>query len=146
MATANTYMAKTGEIKPKWYLVDATDKVVGRLATEISTILQGKNKPEYTPHIDTGDYVVVVNAAKLVFKGNNKLEEKVYKRYTGYPSGQKLTTAAEMLEKHPDRIMIEAVRRMLPKTKLGKTMLKKLKVFAGDSHNHQAQMPEPLEL
>jgi large subunit ribosomal protein L13 len=146
MAKSKTYMAKTGEIEAKWHLVDATDKIIGRLATRLSTILQGKHRPEYTPHVDTGDFIVVINASKVKHTGSSKLDERQYKRYSGYPSGQNITTAKEMLEKHPERIITEAVRRMLPKTKLGRAMLKKLKVFAGEQHDHQAQKPEPLEL
>ena len=143
---AKTYMAKTGEVQAKWHLVDATDKVVGRLATKIATILQGKHRPEYTPHVDTGDFVVVINAEKVKLTGTSKASQRVYKRYSGYPGGQKVTTVEEMLEKHPERVMQEAIRRMLPKTTLGKAMLSKLKVFAGAEHTHQAQKPETLEL
>lgn len=141
-----TYMAKTGEIAAKWHVVDATDKIVGRLAARIATILQGKHRPEYTPHVDTGDYVVVVNAEKARITGNNKPAQRVYRRYSGYPSGQKVTEYQKMLATHPDRIITEAVRRMMPKNKLGATMLKKLKVYAGPDHNHQAQQPEPLDI
>ena len=144
--STKTYMAKPHEVKTQWYLVDATDKVLGRLATKISRILQGKTKPEYTPHIDTGDFVVVINASKIKMTGQNKLAQRVYKRYSGYPSGQNVTTAEEMLEKKPEMVITEAVRRMLPKTKLGSAMLKKLKVFADGEHTHQAQKPEVLEL
>lgn len=143
---AKTYMAKTGELEPNWLLVDATDKVVGRLAAELARILQGKHKPEYTPHVDTGDYVVVINAEKIKMTGANKADQRIYKRYTGYPSGQKVTTAAEMLEQHPERVLTMAVKRMLPKTKLGTVMIKKLRVFTGSEHTHQAQSPQPLEL
>ena len=146
MAKSKTYMAKPGEIQAKWHLVDATDKIIGRLATKLTTILQGKHRPEYTPHVDTGDFIVVINASKVKFSGASKLDERIYKRYSGFPSGQNITTAKEMLEKHPERIVIEAVRRMLPKTKLGRAMIKKLKVFPGEEHNHQAQKPEPLEI
>jgi len=144
--TTKTYMAKRGEVQSKWYLVDASGKVLGRMATEISRILQGKNKPEYTPHVDTGDYVIVINAARVEMTGQNKLDEKVYRRYSGYPSGQNITTAREMMKKKPEKVVSEAVRRMLPKTKLGRAMLKKLKVFAGEEHSHQAQQPQVLEL
>lgn len=144
--TTKTYMAKKGEVEAKWYLVDATDEVVGRLSTKIAVILQGKNKPEFTPHVDTGDFVVVVNAEKIKLTGTNKPTQRVYKNYSGYPGGLKLTTAAEMLEKAPERIISEAVRRMLPKTRLGSVMLTKLKVYAGPDHPHQAQGPEALEL
>ena len=141
-----TYMAKSGELHPRWYLIDATDRIVGRLATRLATVLQGKHRPEYTPHVDTGDFVVIVNAEKVKMTGTNKPKDRLYKRYSGYPSGQKTTTAEEMLQKHPDRVLREAVRRMLPKTKLGRAMLKKLKVFSGPNHTHQAQQPQPLDL
>ena len=147
MATVmKTYMAKKGELQAKWWLVDATDLVSGRLAAKIATILQGKHRPEYTPHVDTGDFVVVINADKIKLTGANKSADRIYKRYTGYPSGQKITTAAEMLEKHPERVLEKAVQRMLPKTKLGRAMFTKLKVYAGAKHPHQAQQPETLEL
>ncbi len=144
--TTKTYMAKTGEVQAKWHLVDATDKVVGRLAADIAVILQGKNKPEYTAHIDTGDFVVVVNVDKVKLTGKNKPVQRVFKNYTGYPSGLKLTTAEEMLEKKPEKVLSEAVRRMLPKSRMGSAMLTKLKIYAGPDHPHQAQMPVALEL
>jgi large subunit ribosomal protein L13 len=137
-------MAKPGEVEQKWLLVDATDKVVGRLASEIAVILMGKHRPTYTPHVDTGDYVVVVNAEKVKFTGK-KWERKTYAWYTGYP-GQRTITAEDRLAKKPELILEEAVRRMLPKNKLGAAMLGKLKVYAGPSHPHQAQAPEPTEL
>ena len=127
-----------------WYLVDATDKVVGRLASDIAMILMGKHRPTYTPHVDTGDYVIVINAEKVVFTGK-KWTEKRYTWYTGYP-GLHTETAAERLRKHPDRILREAVRRMLPKNHLARRMLDKLKIYSGPEHQHQAQQPEPLEL
>jgi len=139
-----TYMAKPGQVEQKWHLVDATDKIVGRLASGIAVILMGKHRPEYTPHVDTGDFVVVVNAEKVVFTGR-KWELKKYTWYTGY-AGQRSETAAARLERHPDRILREAVRRMLPKNKLGRKMLSKLKIFVGPDHTHQAQQPEPIEL
>ncbi len=140
-----TYMAKPGELATKWYLVDAADKVVGRLATKIAMILMGKHRPEYTPHVDTGEFVIVINAEKVHFSGN-KWADKEYDRYSGYPGGRKTVSAERMREKHPDRIVSEAVRRMLPKNRLGRKMLKKLKVYAGPDHPHQAQQPEALEL
>ena len=146
MMQAKTYVAKTGELQAKWLLVDATDKVVGRMATKLAHILQGKHRPEYTPHVDTGDFIVVINAEKVKLTGTNKPQQRVYKSYSGYPSGQKTTSAAEMLKKHPDRVVAEAVRRMLPKSKLGRAMLSKLKVYAGSEHPHQAQQPQLLEL
>ena len=144
--STKTYMAKPGEIKARWYVVDASDRVLGRMAAELSKILQGKNKPEYTPHVDTGDFVIVINAANIKLNGDNKLDNKVYRNYSAYPSGQKLTTARKMMDKKPEMVISEAVRRMLPKTKLGTAMLKKLKVFSGSEHDHQAQSPEVLEL
>jgi len=139
-------MAKKGELTRKWHVVDISGRVLGRAATKIATVLMGKHRPEYTPHVDTGDFVIVLNAAKVRVTGNNKLTEKVYTSYSGYPSGLKVTTLEEMLEKHPERVVSEAVRRMLPKSKLGRAMLKKLKVFAGDEHTHQAQQPEVMEI
>jgi len=137
-------MAKPKEVKQEWWLVDATDKIVGRLASDIATILMGKHRPTYTPHIDTGDFVVVINAEKVVFTGK-KWEKKAYTWYTGYP-GLRSVTAGKRAEKHPDRILREAVRRMLPKNKLGRKMLAKLKIYAGSEHPHQAQQPQPREL
>ena len=144
MVAQKTYMAKTGEVTQNWGLVDASDKSVGRLASEIAVILMGKDKPSYTPHVDTGDFVVVVNAEKVTFSGK-KWEQKTYTWYTGYP-GQKSITAEKRMEKAPELILQEAVRRMLPKNKLGRVMLSKLKVFTGGDHNHQAQNPTPREL
>jgi large subunit ribosomal protein L13 len=139
-------MAKTGEVAAQWHLVDLTDQVVGRAATRIATLLMGKHRPEYTPHVDTGDFVVVINAAQARVTGTNKPIQRVYDRYSGYPGGRKETSLAEMMQKDPARVVTEAVRRMLPKNKLGTKMLTKLKVYAGDSHPHQAQQPEPLTL
>ncbi|WP_146449020.1 50S ribosomal protein L13 [Bythopirellula polymerisocia] len=137
-------MAKTGEVEQKWLLVDATDKIVGRLASEIAMILMGKHRPTYTPHVDTGDYVVVVNAEKIAFTGK-KWENKKYAWYTGY-TRQRTVSAGVRLEKNPALILEEAVRRMLPKNKLARNMLSKLKVYAGTEHPHTAQQPEPTEL
>ena len=139
-------MARKGELTRKWYVVDISGKVLGRAATRIATVLMGKHRPEYTPHVDTGDFVIVINAGEVRVTGNNKLTEKVYKRYSGYPSGLKLTTLEDMLAKHPERVVSEAVRRMLPKGRLGRAMLKKLKVFSGSEHCHQAQQPEEMEI
>jgi large subunit ribosomal protein L13 len=139
----NTYMAKPGELTPKWWVVDAKDKVVGRLASDIAMILMGKHEPTYTPHVDTGDYVIVINADKLVFTGK-KWQNKRYKWTTGYPR-QRSESAEERLARHPDRIISEAVRRMLPKNKLAFKMLDKLKVYVGAEHPHQAQQPQPRE-
>ena len=137
-----TYMAKPGEIEQKWHLVDATDQVVGRLATEIATILMGKHRPTYTPHVDTGDFVVVTNCEKIRFTGK-KWEQQKYTWYTGY-TRKRSVTAARRLERHPERILTEAVRRMLPKNKLGRKMLAKLKVYAGPDHPHHSQQPAEL--
>lgn len=138
-----SYMAKPGAVPQQWWMVDATDKVVGRLASDIAVVLMGKHRPTYTPHVDTGDFVVVVNAEKVVFTGK-KWAQKTYSRYTGYP-GQKLVTAEERLARKPERILQEAVRRMLPKNKLGRKMLSKLKIYAGPDHPHQVQKPQPRE-
>ncbi len=140
-----TPMAKTGEIEKKWYVVDASGKTLGRLATKIATILMGKHKAIYTPHVDTGDYVVVVNAEKIELTGK-KWQQKKYYRHSGYPGGLKEMTALQMKEKHPEKIIYLAVKRMLPKNKLGRRMLRKLKVYAGPEHPHKAQKPEPLEI
>lgn len=133
------------DVEHRWYLVDAEGKILGRLATRVATILQGKHKPTYTPHIDCGDCVIVVNAEKIRVTGR-KLEMKTYERYSGYPGGRKVKPLSEMLEKHPEEVIRLAVRRMLPKNRLGKAMLKKLKIYAGTEHPHTAQQPEPLEL
>lgn len=140
-----TYMARPGTVKQKWWLVDARDRVVGRLASDIAMILMGKHRPTYTPHVDTGDYVVVTNADKVVFTGK-KLDHKRYTWYTGY-TRQRSETARQRLERDPSKIITEAVRRMLPKNKLASKMLQKLKVYSSDEqHPHQAQQPEPIEL
>ena len=128
-----TYAAKLNDIQRKWYIVDAKNQVLGRLATRIAIILLGKHKPIFTPHIDTGDYVIVVNAGKVRVTGN-KLKDKIYKRYSGYPSGQKETTLETMLEKKPTEVLKLAVKRMLPGNPLGRKRFKKLKVYAGDKH------------
>ncbi len=147
MKTANKcFLAKTGEVERKWYVVDATDKVLGRLAVRIATVLMGKNKPTYTPHIDTGDFVIVLNAHKVKVTGTRKKEQVIYQRYSGHPSGLKETSMEKMLQRHPDRVLREAVRRMLPKNALAKHMLMKLKLYNGPEHKHQAQQPEPLPL
>lgn len=139
-----TYVAKPNELVKKWWLVDADAKIVGRLASDIAVILMGKHRPTYTPHVDTGDFIVVVNAEKVTLTGN-KWDQKKYTWYTGYP-GQKSETAKSRLKKKPDQILREAVRRMLPKNKLGRQMLLKLKIYAGSEHPHTAQQPEPKEL
>jgi large subunit ribosomal protein L13 len=140
-----TFVAKEHEVDKKWYLVDANEKVLGRLATEIAVILRGKNKPIFTPHMDAGDYVVVVNAEKVHLTGN-KLEKKIYYRHSGYPGGLKMKTAKEMLDEKPERLLMLAVRGMLPKNSLGRRQLTKLKIFTGPNHNHEAQKPEKLEI
>lgn len=141
-----TYMAKKGEIAAKWHLVDVSDKVLGRVATRIATVLMGKHRPEYTPHVDVGDFVVVVNAANIKVTGTPKGARRTYERYSGYPGGRKVTTFKQMMAKKPEKVIREAVRRMLPKSKLGRAMLRKLKVYGGAEHPHQAQKPEPLDI
>jgi large subunit ribosomal protein L13 len=139
-------MAKKGDLARKWYVIDVSGKVLGRAATRIATILMGKHRPEYTPHVDTGDFVIVINAEKVRITGNSKPAQRIYQSYSGYPSGRKVITLAKMMEKDPEKVVREAVRRMLPKTKLGAVMFKKLKVHAGPDHPHQAQQPEKLEI
>jgi large subunit ribosomal protein L13 len=141
-----TYVAKPGEVEQKWLLFDATDVPIGRLAAKIAPILQGKHRPEYTPHTDTGDFVVVINAEKGKLTGENKAAQRVYKNYSGHPGGLKEVTAAEMLRRHPERVIEQAIKRMLPKTKLGRKMYTKLFVYCGETHPHQAQQPTPVEL
>ncbi len=143
-ATVKSYMAKPGELEQKWWLVDADQKIVGRLASDIATILMGKHRPTYTPHIDTGDYIVVINAEKIVFSGK-KWDQKRYTWTTYYP-GLRSENAQTRFDRRPELILIEAVRRMLPKNKLAYKMLEKLKVYSGNEHPHQAQNPEPKEL
>jgi large subunit ribosomal protein L13 len=140
-----TQFAKKNEIDRKWYVVDATDKVLGRLATRIASYLRGKHKPVFTPNADTGDFVVVVNAEKIRVTGN-KLDGKLYYRHSGYPGGLKSETLKERLQKNPERIIEDAVWGMLPKNRLGRAMIKKLKVFTGPEHKHKAQNPEALSL
>jgi large subunit ribosomal protein L13 len=137
-------MAKPGQLEPAWWLVDAEDRIVGRLASDIAMVLMGKHRPTYTPHVDTGDFVVVVNAEKVVFTGK-KWQNKRYTWYTGYP-GLRSETAEKRLARKPELILREAVRRMLPKNKLAIRMLEKLKIYAGPNHPHQAQQPQPKEL
>ena len=135
-----TYTAKPGEIQRDWYIVDAEGKTLGRLATQIADTLRGKRKPQYTPHVDTGDFVVVVNAEKVAFTGS-KLGQKLYRRHTGFPGGLRSIDAGKLRDTHPERVIEAAVRGMLPKTKLGRKMFKKLKVYAGPAHPHSAQSP-----
>ncbi|MGB9857096.1 MAG: 50S ribosomal protein L13 [Dictyoglomaceae bacterium] len=141
----STYMAKKEEIKREWFLVDAKGKTLGRLASEIAKILRGKHKPIYTPHVDTGDFVIVINAKDVVLTGK-KENTKVYFRHSGYPGGMKLITAKEMRAKHPERMIYFAVKGMLPKNSLGRKMIKKLKVYPGPEHPHQAQQPKVLNI
>jgi len=140
-----TYHAKPGEIEREWLLVDATDMVLGRLASEIAQILKGKRKPVYTPHVDTGDFVVVINAEKVRLTGN-KANTKSYYSHSGYPGGLKEVSFQRMLDKHPERIVEKAVRGMLPKNTLGRAMGRKLKVYVGPEHPHQAQKPRQITL
>ena len=131
--------------RQRWVLVDAGGQTLGRLATRVATLLHGKNRPDWTPHVDCGDYVVVINAEKVRLTGR-KVTQKKYFRHSGHPGHLKEITAGELLEKHPDRVLMFAVRGMLPKTKLGRAMIKKLKVYAGDSHPHEAQNPEAISV
>ncbi len=140
-----TYQATKEELDPKWYVVNAEGKVLGRLCTGLAKTLRGKNKPTYTPYLDTGDFVIVVNAGKVTLTGK-KLKDKVYYHHTGYPGGIKQTNAEKLLAKKPTEMIRMAVRGMLPKNSLGRQMLRKLKVYAGPNHPHEAQKPAPLEL
>lgn len=139
----DTFMARKEDVERKWYVVDATGYTLGRLSSEIAKILRGKNKPTYTPHVDTGDYVIVVNAEKISVTGR-KLNQKIYYHHSEYIGGMKETTLKEMLEKHPERVIEHAVKGMLPKGTLGRQMYKKLFVYAGPEHKHAAQKPEAL--
>src|SRR5207244_760173 len=134
----NCFQAKAGQLTPQWFVIDATGMVVGRLAAQIAPILMGKHRPTYTPHIDTGDYVIVTNVDKVVFTGN-KWQQKAYQRYTGYPGGQRDEAAWKLFQRHPERILELAVQRMMPKSKLGRHMMDKLKLYSGTEHPHQAQ-------
>ncbi len=140
-----TYVAKPGEFEQKWHLIDARGQVLGRLASEVAKILRGKDKPIFTPHVDTGDYVVIVNAANIRLTGN-KLKDKVYYHHTGYPGGIKSITADELMEKNPTELINSAVKGMLPKNKLGRQIIKKLKIYAGSEHQHEAQCPVAREI
>ena len=140
-----TYIPKKEEIATKWYLVDAKGKILGRMATGIARTLSGKDKPIYTPHLDTGDFVVVINAKSVKVTGR-KEEQKMYYRHSGYPGGLKQRTFKELREKKPEEIIMRAVKGMLPKNKLGRGMLKRLKVYPGENHPHQAQKPESIDL
>ena len=156
-SVTKSYLAKTGQVKPEWLLIDAEGQIVGRLAVKLATILMGKHKPTYTPHVDTGDFIVVINAEKVRFGGRrmahathphftSKMNSKIYDHFTGYPGGRKVIPAAEILERRPEEILRLAVRRMLPKNKLGRHMLKKLKLYRGTKHPHQSQVPQPKSL
>ena len=140
-----TFMAKKETVEHKWYVVDASGKILGRMATRIATILMGKDKPTYTPHVDTGDCVIVTNASKVRVTGR-KLAQKEYQRFSGYPGGQKTIVLGKLMQKSPETVIRLAVRRMLPKNRLGAQMLTKLHIYAGPEHRHQAQQPTPLEL
>lgn len=140
-----TYATKPEDIERRWWVVDAEGKILGRLASEVAKILRGKHKPYFAPHLDTGDYVIVINAAKIRVTGK-KLDDKIYYRHSGYPGGLRSTTLAEMLKKRPTRVIRLAVRGMLPHNRLGRAMMRKLKIYEGESHPHQAQNPQELEL
>ena len=140
-----TFSAKKSEVEEKWWLVDAQNKVLGRMASEIAQVLRGKNKPIFTPHVDTGDFVIVVNADKIRFTGK-KLKDKVYYRHSGYPGGLKSITAEKLMQKDPTEVVRKAVKGMLPKNRLGRKLIMKLKVYAGGEHPHQAQQPEILNI
>ena len=142
---STTFMAKPNEVPQRWHVVDAADQVVGRLAVQIANVLRGKHRPEYTPHIDTGEFVVVINAEKLRFTGK-KMQTKTYHWYTRYPGGLKTATARDLIDTHPDRILREAVKRMVPRNKLGRQQMTKLKIYSGSQHPHQAQQPQELKV
>ncbi|MGZ5308423.1 MAG: 50S ribosomal protein L13 [Solirubrobacterales bacterium] len=143
--TTKTFVATPANRQRDWYVVDAQGKTLGRLATQLADILRGKRKPEYTPHCDTGDFVVVVNAEKITVTGR-KLEQKRYWRHTGYPGGIRSRTLAEMLDRQPEEVIRKAVKGMLPRNRLARQQLRKLKVYAGEEHPHAAQQPKPIEI
>jgi large subunit ribosomal protein L13 len=140
-----SYMARPLEVERRWYVVDAEGQTLGRLAAEIARVLRGKSKPQYTPHVDTGDFVVVVNAERIVVTGR-KAEQKVYRRHSGYPGGLKTTSFEQLLERQPTEILRKAVKGMMPKTRLARQQLRKLKIYAGPEHPHAAQSPQKLEV
>ena len=140
-----TYSPKPGEITHAWHVIDATDVVLGRLATHTATLLRGKHKPTYAPHMDTGDFVVIVNAEKISVSGNKREDKFVY-RHSGFPGGLRQRSVGEMIESHPEKLVEKAVKGMLPHNRLGRAMAKKLKVYAGPSHPHEAQKPQPFEI
>ncbi len=139
-----TYMANAQNVEKQWYVIDAEGQTVGRLASQVASVLRGKNKPTYTPHVDCGDNVIVINADKVVFTGK-KLDQKLYRRHTGYAGGLRKTTARQMMDTHPERVLMHAVKGMLPKNSLGRKMLTNLRVYAGTEHNHEAQKPVELK-
>jgi len=139
-----TYSTKSSDLKPQWHVIDASGKTLGKLASEAATLLMGKHKPIYTPHLNTGDFVIVTNAAKVRVTGK-KAQQKIYYRHSGYPGGLKSTTFAKMMETHPTRVIGYAVKGMLPKNRLGRDMLRRLKVYSGDTHPHQAQVEKSKE-
>jgi large subunit ribosomal protein L13 len=140
-----TWNAKPGAVERRWYVVDADGQTLGRLATQIAMALRGKTKPEYTPHVDTGDFIVVINAEKIAVTGN-KLDDKRYYRHSGYPGGLRSRTLREQLERRPTEVIRKAVKGMLPRTRLGRAQLRKLRVYAGPEHPHSAQSPQPFEV
>lgn len=140
-----SYLAKPNEVERKWYLVDAEGKTLGRLSTQIATILRGKNKPEFTPYVDTGDFVIVINAEKVVLTGK-KLDQSFHTHHTGYPGGLKQVSLRRILAEKPEQLIYKSVKGMLPKNRLGRQMLTKFKVYAGPNHNHEAQQPEILDI
>lgn len=142
---SKTFMAKAEEQQREWFVVDATGVPLGRLASKVATILRGKHKPTYTPHVDTGDHVIVINASKVALTGN-KLDKKLYHRHSQYPGGLRTMNYRQFLERSPEKVVEKAVRGMLPRNVLGRQMARKLKVYASDSHPHQAQSPKPLEI
>jgi large subunit ribosomal protein L13 len=140
-----TMSAKASDVERKWYVADAKGKVLGRFASEVARILRGKHKPIYTPHIDTGDHVVIVNAGKIRVTGNNKLEDKVYTSYSGYPGGLKTKSLKRLLETQPEFVLEHAIKGMLPRNRLGRKMMKKVRIYVGAEHPHQSQSPEPID-
>ena len=140
-----SYMAKTSEVDRKWYVIDAEDQVLGRLSSEVSKILSGKNKPTYTPHLDTGDFVIIINADKIKVTGNKRKQESIF-YHTGYPGGDRFIPYDRLLSENPEKLIHMTVKGMLPKSSLGRKMIRKLKVYSGSEHNHQAQQPEVYEL
>ncbi len=141
----DTYMANAQNVNKEWLIIDATDKTVGRLSAEVAAILRGKHKPTFTPHVDCGDNVIIINAEKVKFTGN-KLQNKVYYRHSNHPGGLKEETAAKVMESHPERILERSIKGMLPKTKLGRQMYRNLYIYVGGEHKHEAQQPRPYEL